>query len=198
MFIVSILVVVFATVWPLPAAPRQDDRGFDPTGTWYGMHGPLVLMRAGDTLAFSYSAVFGATAHLCDGAGVARFAGGGTWTYTDGQGTVSITTRDGVVTMGVTDGIASFCGANWPGDRFERAGWKPAFSCEVSATRAVFHVVGPVPPAKRRAYVVTGDRVEAADPVHDRAAPWVLARFVGRTATTAGLLARADLACRPE
>ncbi|MDO8834238.1 MAG: hypothetical protein Q7V01_01525 [Vicinamibacterales bacterium] len=197
-FIVSMLMAMLAGVWPVPAAYQQDDRGFDPTGTWFGMHGPLVLMRAGDTLSFSYSAVFGATAHLCDGAGVAGFAGGGTWTYTDGQGTVSITTRDGGVTMTVTDGIASFCGAYWPGDRFERAGWKPAFSCEVSATRAAFYVVGPVPPAKRPAYVVTGDRVEAADLVHDRAAPWVLARFVGRTATTAGLLARTDLACRPE
>ncbi len=54
-------------------AQAPDDRGFDPTGVWFGMHGPLALMRAGDTLTFSYSAVFGATAQTCDGIGVAGF-----------------------------------------------------------------------------------------------------------------------------
>ncbi|HSM51209.1 MAG TPA: hypothetical protein VLA75_07410, partial [Thermoanaerobaculia bacterium] len=69
----SVLLLLFLMLFasPLAAAEPPDDRGFDPTGVWYGQHGPLALMRAGDTLSFSYSAVFGATAHICDGIGVA-------------------------------------------------------------------------------------------------------------------------------
>lgn len=184
---------------PPAEAPFEapDHRGFDPTGVWYGLHGPLVLMRAGDTLSFSYSAVFGATAHTCDGIGIAGFVGDGRWEYTDAEGTVTFTTRDDEVTMNVTDGIASFCGAYWPGDRFVRDGWKPPFSCVVTAAKAHFHVVEPPPPGQRYGYVLAGDRVEAAGLVSEGGAAWLLARYVGER-TTAGLLAREALACEEE
>lgn len=179
-------------------AQGRDDRGFDPTGTWNGQHGPLVLMRAGDTLSFSYSAVFGATAHLCDGIGVAGFVGDGTWAYVDDQGTTTFTTKGGTVTMQTTQGIASFCGANWPGDRFSKDGWKPAYRCKVTESRARFHVVGALPPAVRRGFVVKGDWVEALGLVNESSAAWLLTRFVGKTQTTAGLLARDALECHME
>jgi hypothetical protein len=85
-------------------AQAPDDRGVDPTGVWYGERGPLALVRAGDTLSFSYSAVFGATVLLRDGLGVAGFVGDGTWEYVDEQGTVSFTTKAGTVTMGAGRG----------------------------------------------------------------------------------------------
>lgn len=176
-------------------AEHVDDRGFDPSGYWQGHHGPLVLMRAGDTLSFSYSAVFGATAHICDGIGVAGFVGDGRWEYVDEQGTVTFSTRDDRVTMVTTDGIASFCGAYWPGDNFERAGWRPPFRCRVTRERAHFLVVGPLPPAPRRGYVVEGDWVEAWNLVNESSPAWLLARFVGPTRTTAGLLERDALEC---
>jgi hypothetical protein len=179
-------------------AQVRDDRGFDPTGTWYGQHGPLVLMRAGDTLSFSYSAVFGATAHLCDGIGVAGFVGDGTWEYVDDQGTVAFTMKDGVVTMRTTKGIPSFCGANWPGDRFTKEGWKPAFRCKVVEARARFQVVGALPPPARTGFVVRGDWVEALGLVNESSAGWLLARYVGKTQTTAGLLERDALECHME
>lgn len=179
-------------------AQSDDGRGFDPTGVWEGMHGPLILMRAGDTLSFSYSAVFGATAHLCDGIGVAGFVGDGVWEFKDDSGTVTFTTRDGKVTTQTSQGVASFCGANWPGDVFNRESWKPAFRCQVARDRVHFNVVGPLPPVPRKAYVVKGDWVEALDLVNESSAGWLLARYVGQTRTTAGLLERDALECHPE
>jgi hypothetical protein len=175
-----------------------DDRGFDPTGVWYGQHGPLALMRAGDTLSFSYSAVFGATAHMCDGIGVAGFVGDGKWEYSDDQGTVTFTTRDGKVTMHTSAGIASFCGANWPGETFTSDSWKPAFRCQVTVPKAHFFVVGLLPSAQRQGFVVKGDWVEAIGLVNESSAAWLLVRFVGKTSTTAGLLERDALECHEE
>jgi hypothetical protein len=194
----AVLFLAALLIHPPLGAQTPDDRGFDPSGTWYGQHGPLALVRAGDTLSFSYSAVFGATAHTCDGIGVAGFVGDGTWEYVDGQGTVTFTTRGGTVTMQTTKGIASFCGANWPGDTFAKEGWKPAFSCTVVAPKARFLVVGPLPPEPRKGYVVKGDVVEAVGLVNEGSPAWLLARYVGKKQTTAGLLERDALECREE
>jgi len=196
-------VLVVATLVALllsPAARGQtpDDRGFDPTGVWYGQHGPLALMRAGDTLSFSYSGVFGATAHICDGIGVAGFVGDGKWEYVDEQGTVTFTTKGGKVTMQTTKGIPSFCGANWPGDTFTKDGWKPAFRCKVIEPKAHFLIVGPLPPAPRKGFVVKGDWVEAIGLVNEGSPAWLLTRFVGKKQTTAGLLERDALECHEE
>ena len=178
-------------------AQTPDDRGFDPTGVWYGQHGPLALMRAGDTLTFSYSGVFGATAHMCDGIGVAGFVGDGTWQYVDAEGTVAFTTKDGKVTMEATKGIASFCGANWPGDTFVKEGWKPAFNCTVVAPKARFLTATPSP-EPRKGYVVKGNVVEAVGLVNEGTPGWLLVRYVGKSQTTAGLLERDALECREE
>jgi hypothetical protein len=187
-----------ATLAVSPAlAEGPDDRGFDPTGAWYGQLGPLVLVRAGDTLSFSYSAVFGATAHICDGIGVAGFVGDGKWGYVDDEGTVTFTTKEGKVTMEATKGIASFCGANWPGATFSRDGWKPAFRCTVVAPKAHFLTVAPSP-EPRKGYVVKGDVVEAVGLVNESTPAWLLVRYVGKNRTTAGLLERDALECREE
>lgn len=178
-------------------AQGPDDRGFDPTGVWYGQMGPLVLVRAGDTLSFSYSAVFGATAHICDGIGVAGFVGDGRWDYVDDEGTVTFTTKGGKVTMEATKGIASFCGANWPGATFSKDGWKPAFNCRVVAPKARFLTVAPSP-EPRKGYVLKGDVVEAVGLVNESTPAWLLVRYVGKKQTTAGLLERDALECQEE
>ncbi|MBU4307649.1 MAG: hypothetical protein KKB32_07460 [Acidobacteria bacterium] len=196
-FILLILLAVLSAAATTPVT-IPDDRGFDPTGIWYGQHGPLALMRAGDTLSFSYSAVFGATAHICDGIGVAGFVGNGKWEYVDEQGTVTFTTKDGKVTMQTSAGIASFCGANWPGDTFTKDSWKPAFRCQVTEPKAHFFVVGALPSAQRQGFVVKGDWVEAVGLVNESSAAWLLTRFVGKTRTTAGLLERDALECHEE
>ncbi len=190
-----VLLGLLASGWA--GAQTPDDRGFDPTGVWYGQHGPLALMRAGDTLTFSYSGVFGATAHMCDGIGVAGFVGDGRWEYVDEQGTVAFTTKGGKVTMETTKGIASFCGANWPGDTFVKDGWKPAFNCTVSASKAHFLTAAPSP-EPRKGYVVKGDVVEAVGLVNEGTPGWLLVRYVGKKQTTAGLLERDALECREE
>lgn len=191
----AILTILLFLVLPgfLSAA---DDRGFDPSGVWMGLHGPLALMRAGDTLSFSYSAVFGATAHICDGIGVAGFVGNGRWEYRDDQGAVTFTTKGGKVTMHVSDGIASFCGAGWPGETFGPDSWKPPFRCRVIVPKAHFLVVGPLPPDRRPGYVVEGDWVEAIGLVNESSPAWLLARYVGKGRTTAGLLERDALECQ--
>lgn len=178
-------------------AQTPDDRGFDPTGVWYGQHGPLALMRAGDTLTFSYSGVFGATAHLCDGIGVAGFVGDATWEYVDEQGTVTFTTKGGKVSMQSTKGIASFCGANWPGDAFGKDGWKPAFNCTVVAPKAHFLAAARLP-EPRKGYVVKGNVLEAVGLVNEGTPGWLLVRYVGKKQTTAGLMEREALECREE
>ncbi len=191
------LLLLIAALGAAAAAPAAaDDRGFDPSGVWMGLHGPLALMRAGDTLSFSYSAVFGASAHICDGIGVAGFVGDGRWEYRDDQGTVTFTTRNGRVTMHVSDGIASFCGAGWPGETFGPDSWKPPFRCRVNAAKAHFLVVGPLPPEPRPGYVVQGDWVEAIGLVNESSPAWLLARYVGKGRTTAGLLERDALECQ--
>jgi hypothetical protein len=194
------LLILAATLGAAAATPgaTPDDRGFDPSGVWTGPYGSLTLMRAGDTLSFSYSAVFGATAHICDGIGVAGFVGAASWEYVDDQGTVTFTTRDNKVTMQVTGGIASFCGANWPGETFSRDSWKPPFHCRVIATKAHFFVVGTLPSDQRPGFVVKGDRVEAVGLVNESSPAWLLARFVGKNRTTAGLLERDALECQEE
>lgn len=190
--------LLLATLAAPPAfAQAPDDRGFDPTGVWYGMHGPLALVRAGDTLTFSYSGVFGATAHICDGIGVAGFVGDGKWEYVDEQGTVTFTTKGGKVTMATTNGIASFCGAYWPGDSFVKEGWKPAFRCTVTAPRAHFLTAAPSPET-RKGYVVKGDVVEGVGLVNEGTPAWLLVRYAGKKQTTAGLLERDALECREE
>ena len=181
---------------PLPAQ-APDDRGFDPTGVWYGQQGPLALVRAGDTLSFSYSGVFGATAHICDGIGVAGFVGDGTWAYVDDEGTVTFTTKAGKVTMEATKGIASFCGANWPGATFPKDGWKPAFNCTVTAPKARFLTVAPSP-EPRKGYVVRGDVVEAVRLLNEGTPPRLHGRYVGKGRTPAGLLERDALECHEE
>ena len=191
--------LLLAIAAALPSlAQQRDDRGFDPTGAWMGPNGPLVLMRAGDTLSFSYSAVFGATAHLCDGIGVAGFVGDGTWEYVDEQGAVSFTTKGGKVTMRPTRGVASFCGAGWPGDTFGKEGWKPAYRCKVVVPKTRFLVVGPLPPLPRKGFVAKGNWVEAIGLVNESSAAWLLTRYVGKDRTTAGLLERDALECHEE
>lgn len=191
------LLLAGALAFPPALAEGPDDRGFDPTGVWYGQQGPLVLVRAGDTLSFSYSGVFGATAHICDGIGVAGFVGDGKWDHVDDEGTVTFTTKGGKVTMEATKGIASFCGANWPGAEFVKEGWKPAFQCTVVSPRAHFLTVAPSP-EKRKGYVVKGDVVEAVGLVNESTPAWLLVRYFGKKQTTAGLLERDALECREE
>jgi hypothetical protein len=160
-----------------------------------GMHGPLALMRAGDALSFSYSAVFGATAHTCDGIGVARHVGNGRYEYVDGQGTVAFLVRDGRVAMETGSGIASFCGANWPGETFGPDCWKPLFRCRVTAPRAHFYEVGPLPSKRLPAYLVAGDWVEAIGLVNESSAAWLLVRYATKGRVLAGLLERDALEC---
>ncbi len=193
----SIVLLATLVLTPVLAAQTPDTRGFDPTGVWYGKHGPVALMRAGDTLTFSYSGVFGATAHMCDGIGVAGLVGDATWEYVDEEGTVTFTTRGGKVTMQTTKGIASFCGANWPGDTFTKEGWKPAFNCTVVAPKAHFLTATPSP-EKRKGFVVKGNVVEAIGLVNEGTPTWLLVRYVGKKQTTAGLLQRDALECREE
>ena len=185
----------------LTAAPvlrAQEYRTIDPSGVWTNETGTLSVMLTGDALSFSYQSVFGATAHICDGIGVAGFAGDGKWEYVDEQGTVTFTTKGGQVTMQTTKGIASFCGANWPGDTFEKDGWKPAFRCKVIEPKAQFLIVGALPPAPRKGFVVKGDWVEAIGLVNEGSPAWLLTRFVGKKQTTAGLLERDALECHEE
>ena len=165
----------------------------DPSGQWQGLHGVLSLMLTGDALSFCYSAVFGATAHLCDGVGVAGLVANGEYHYVDEQGTVAFLVTEQGVTMRTVDGIASFCGANWPGDEFTRQGYKAVSRGTVAEPKVHFHVVMRAPPVRRQAYVLKGDRVDVVPACFEGGDAWVLARFKGPKAVTVGLLRKEAL-----
>lgn len=193
LLITSISVIAFAAglyisaSLPIPAT--------DPSGVWESEQGSLSLMLAGEDLAFSYTAVFGAAAHICEGAGVAKLAADGSYIFRDNQGSVVFLVTADEIRLQPGDGVASFCGANWPGDRFKRDKFKPARTCRVTAARACFFNVGVMPPPQSRAYVIVGDMVETV-PVQDtQGKDWVLARFKGAGNVTAGFLRLADLNC---
>ena len=123
--------------------------------------------------------MFGATAHLCDGVGVAGLVADGEYHYVDEQGSVAFIVTGQGVRMRTVSGIASFCGANWPGDEFTRQGYKGVQRCMVSEPKAHFHAVMRTPPRPRQAYVVKGDRVEVVPACFAGGDAWVLARFKG-------------------
>jgi hypothetical protein len=194
----SLLPLLAALILSLPStATGREFRTIDPSGHWKGLHGVLSLMLAGDALTFSYSAVFGATAHLCDGVGVAGLVKNGEYHYVDEQGTVAILVDEKGVRMRTVDGIASFCGANWPGDDFTRDGYEPATLCTVSIPKAYFHVAMRIPPDRRKGFVLKGNRVETVSTCFDGGDDWVFARFRGAKITTVGMLRKDALDCAP-
>lgn len=166
----------------------------DPSGRWSSETGELTLALAGDALSFTYTAVFGPSAHICDGAGVAGLVTDGRYEHVDEQGTIAFLVTAGGVRMETAGGIASFCGANWPGDAFGRDKFQPLAPCRVTAEKSHFHVVGPLPPERRRGFVIRGDAVAVAPALH-AGGEWVLARFKGARGATVGLLRKQDLSC---
>lgn len=180
---------------PLEAEDEAYDNRLDPSGSWTSEIGDLSLMHYADRLSFTYLAVFGPTAHICEGAGVAGLVGRDRYEYVDEQGTVEFVLAEDAVRMEVVEGIASFCGAGWAGDRFAIAGFALPVECRVTAERAQFHAVEVPDPERRPAWVTGGDRIEAVAARSSSARRWVLARFAGSRATTVGLLDRAELTC---
>jgi hypothetical protein len=192
--------LVVAALLPVGAVAEDDelDNAIDPSGTWESPIGTLSLLQVADTLSFSYAAVFGPTAHLCHGAGVAGLVGRNRYEFEDEQGIVAFVVAEDRVEMHTVDGIASFCGAGWPGDVLPRDGFRSPADCTVAVEKAVFHVVDHVDPEPRRAYVIAGDRVDVVPAPHDPDGEWLLARFAGETLTTVGLLRGSDVRCRPD
>lgn len=174
---------------------EQYDNRLDPSGAWTGRVGELSLMHYANGLSFSYSAVFGSTAHICEGAGVAGLVGTDRYEYDDEQGTVAFLISETSVRLEVVDGIASFCGAGWTGDHFTIDAFEPPEVCTVAVERSHFHVVDTLDSGRRRAYVIRDDRVEVTPARHTGDQEWVLGRFVGPQTTTIGLVARDDLEC---
>ena len=180
--------------FPRPA-PAQEIHTIDPSGVWKSADGDLTLMLTGDALSFTYSSVFGPSAHICDGAGVAGLVSDGEYHQVDDQGTVSFLITENEVRMQVVDGIPSFCGAGWPGEVFTRAGYSPPETCRVSAPKSFFYVVMPSLPDRRSAYLLEGDMVETVPARHEGGGDFVLARFKGPRTVTVGLFEKKALAC---
>lgn len=174
---------------------EQYDNRLDPSGAWTGRIGELSLMHYANGLSFSYSAVFGPTAHICEGAGTAGLVATDRYEHDDEQGTVAFLISRKSVRLEVVDGIASFCGAGWTGDHFTIDAFEPPEVCTVAAERSHFHVVDTLDRGRRPAYVIRDDRVEVTPARHTGDQQWVLGRFVGPQITTIGLVARDDLEC---
>jgi hypothetical protein len=190
-------VALLATAMSAEELPDRDNR-WDASGGWASHIGVISILHYADTLSFSYSAVFGPTAHLCDGAGVAGLVGRDRYEWEDEEGTVAFQIDEKGVRVEVEEGVASFCGAGWAGDIFTVDGFKPVETCTVLVDRSYFHVTELPPPERRRAYVVQGDKVDTAPLRNEGGERFILARFRGPKITTVGLLLRDDLDCPPE
>jgi hypothetical protein len=193
--VASLLLAALLIASGSAAQDDEMDNTIDPSGTWESPIGTLSLLHSADTLSFSYSSVFGPTAHLCLGAGVAGLVGRNRYEYEDEQGAVAFILLEDRVEMETVTGIASFCGAGWPGDVFSDDGFIPPTACTVGVERSVFHVVDHVEAEPRRSYVVSGDLVETVPAPHDPDQEWLLARFTGENITTVGLLRAGGLRC---
>lgn len=168
---------------------------FDPSGVWRNDNGGLSLMLAGDALSFSYASTFGASAHLCSGAGVAGLVTSNVYHYVDEEGTIAFEVDADTVRMRPVDGVLSFCGAGWTGETYTRQGFSLPRRCTVTARRSRFLVVMPSPPTERRGYVVEGNTVEIVTAQHEDATSLLLARYRGKRSTTVGLLRARTLSC---
>lgn len=172
----------------------QMDNAIDPSGTWTNGRGTISLMLTGDALSFSWTSVFG-NAHICDGAGVAGLEKQNEYHFVDESGRIAFVITKDSLRLHCIEGSPSFCGAEWPGETYTRAHFIKPIRCPVSAKRARFHVVMPMPPLERKGYVSKGDVVELVEAVHEGALPFLLARYKGKNATTVGLLRKKDLLC---
>jgi hypothetical protein len=191
-FMVFLQVFLFKTLYS-----QGVDNELDPSGGWRSPLGVLSLMLGGDALSFSYSSVFHSAVHICDGAGVAGLVGSNEYHFVDEGGTVAFIVHPDRVEMRLVSGIASFCGAEWPGETFLREGYEPLTVCRVDIDKSHFHVVMPSPAEKRKGYVVRGDLLETTSCRHEGSAGFVLARFRGPKGTTVGLIREEDLVILP-
>lgn len=178
------------------AAAEYDNR-LDPSGSWTSPIGELSLIHSDNRLAFSYAAVFGPTAHICEGAGVAGLVGRDRYEHGDEQGTVAFVLAATEVRMELADGVASFCGAGWSGDRFTTDRFEPPAGCAARVEHTHFHVVDTLDLERTHRTVGIGAAVEAVPARHTGDDAWVLGRSAGLLETEIGLLARADLECPP-
>lgn len=178
------------------SSSSQNLNFIDPSGHWEGQHGPLAVMYANNCLYFSYSAVFGETAHMCDGVGVATLVDDNLYHYKDEQGIVAfIITKQGVH-MNTINGVAPFCGSGWPGDKFTQENFRPVQLCQIAVSKTYFHTVILGTPEQQKAYLLEGDQVEVVVESYNLGDEWVLARFQGPNTTTVGLLKKDDLKCQ--
>ncbi|MCU0610301.1 MAG: hypothetical protein MUE60_00755 [Candidatus Eisenbacteria bacterium] len=168
----------------------------DPSGIYLTTMGDLSVLVGERCLAFSYLSVFGPTAHIYDGAGIAREEEAGRFVWADEHGSVAFVFHGDALRLEV-EGIASFCGAGWPGDTVSIAARHAPSRRVVAVDQAHFHTVGSETPVSRRAYVVRGDTVEVVPTRHGNGEGFVLARFVGPARTTVGLLREHELAPEP-
>jgi hypothetical protein len=152
-------------------------------------------MHHASGLSFSYLAVFGPSAHICEGAGVAGLVGRDRYDYVNEQGTIAFVVSDRAVRLELIEGIAAFCGAGWPGDSFSIERHEPPTRCEVTAERAYFHVTDGLQPERRGAFIIRGDQVETVPVELSFAEKMVLGRFIRPQTAAVGLLRLDDLAC---
>ncbi len=176
------------------AAFSQEAESIDPSGVWSNSHGTLSLLLTGDALSFSYASVFGETAHICNGAGVAGLVKSNVYHNVDEQGTVAFEIYGDRVRMLIVNGVPSFCGAGWAGESFTRSRFTAPRRVKVKAEKSRFYVVMPSPPWERKGYVIEGNVVEVVPVQHEDADQFVLARYRGKQAFSVGLLLKDTLA----
>ena len=180
-----------------PGVEEADDfdNRLDPSGAWASEIGELSLVHHANRLAFSYQAVFGATAHICEGAGIAGLVGTDRYEHGDEQGTVVFQLAETGVRMELSEGIASFCGAGWAGDRFTTDAFEPPADCTVTAEHTHIHVVDTLDLERTPFTLGLGSPVEAVPARHTGDEAWVLGRSVGPLTTKLGMLPRGAMAC---
>jgi hypothetical protein len=165
----------------------------DHTGVYRSQIGGVAIVLGRGEAIVSYSAVFGASAHICDWIAQGREQNDGSYAFKDNSGVIMLKRTVAGMTLEPTEGVPTYCGTGWPGDRF---GYPPDSHGQVQTVRverAYFFTAAPTP-VRRKAYVVNGDHVLTLPCQHSDGKDFVLARFSGPEGATIGLLRKADLA----
>jgi hypothetical protein len=171
-----------------PGGPKVPEPS-DLTGRYKAAGGSVKILQAADQLWLVYDAGFHQD-HTCGCISQAKRQADGSWQMTgDLAGRIDVTPAEIVIS---TPRENECCGAGWQGVGRVRNRPAPLERCVVKAPKLAFQAADE---RLMKAYLVAGDKVEAvvereyADTVH------AIARFVGKTKTTIGLLDLSGLAC---
>jgi hypothetical protein len=174
---------------PIPPGGSKAVESSDLTGRYKVAGGSVKLLQGGDELWLVYDAGFHLD-HSCGCVSQAKRQEDGSWQMTgDLVGKIEVTPAEIVVSTPTEN---ECCGAGWQGVGRVLKRPVPLQRCVVKAPKLPFLTADQRP---TKAYLVAGDKVDAVVERDYLDVTYAIARFVGKTKTTIGLLDLEGLEC---